>query len=1012
MPLTEKIVKRNGQIVDFNPEKIVAAVERAFLEVKDDRMSDEARSVTNQVVRYLAMGETDKTPTVEYVQDLVERAMMERGFYDVAKAYIIYRYQHAKIREERKEEIQQQIEEKRLHVTKRSGAREPFDPEKLRKRLSYVTAGYEGVADVDAIVAQVRQEVYENIKTKDIEEVLTLVTRSFIERDTCYGHIAARLLLSHIYADAIGYPVDYAKLPELYRNAFIQTIKGEVESGKLDPAMLQFDLNDLANELKVERDDYFKYLGLQTLATNYFMKDMQTKRIREAPQMFWMRIAMGTALAEKSPADRSRWAKEFYEVMSEFQYTPSSPTLYHAGHVKAQLSSCFINTVPDDLHAIFKSYSDNAQLLKYAGGCGTDWTYIRGTGAYIKTTGVESQGVIPFIRVANDVTVSINRSGRRRGAACVYLETWHYDIEDFLELRKNTGDERRRAHDLNTANWIPDLFMKRIEADGDWTLFSPDEVPDLHDLYGKRFEDRYAEYEAMAREGKIRLCKTIKARDLWRKMLTMLFETGHPWVTFKDPSNIRSPQDHVGVVHSSNLCTEITLNNNAEETAVCNLGSVNLAKFVHDGKFDYEMCARVVPVAMRMLDNVIDVNYYPTEDTKRSNMRHRPVGLGIRGVQDALYKLGVNFDSEAAVAFADESMEAIAYHAILASSGLARERGTYQTYQGSKWDRGILPQDTIALLQGERGIPIDVARHERLDWAKVRASIREHGMRNSNTMAIAPTATTANIVGCFPTVEPIYQNLYVKSNMAGDFVVVNDFLIEDLKAERLWSRDMLDKLKYHEGSVQDIAEIPARLKEKYRTVFEIDPQWAIKAAAYRGRWIDQSQSLNIFYKGTSGKALSEIYFYAWKMGLKTTYYLRTLAATHVEKSTVDTVKMKESLGSEMPQPIGSAQTVAAMRPESSVPSNLPSDPSRIPDAIAMSIKSPISAVEAMKESPVAAAPAARSYASAAPEPSVSPRNEQSFVFSELPATPARTLMNAPTGPKVLFLGSTCESCEA
>ena len=599
---------------------------------------------------------------------------------------------------------------------------------------------------------------------------------------------------------------------------------------------------------------------------------------------------MGCALAEKTPEERNAQAVEFYEVMSAMYYTPSSPTLYHAGLMKPQLSSCFLSTVPDDLHAIFKQYSDGAQLLKYAGGLGTDWTPVRATGSLVKTTGVESQGVIPFLKIANDVTISINRSGRRRGAAAVYLEYWHADIEDFIELRKNTGDERRRAHDLNTAAWIPDLFMNRLAENGYWTLFSPSDVPDLHDLYGRKFEEAYVRYEQLAEAGQMPMFKKLRAADLWRKHLTMLFETGHPWITWKDPSNIRSPQDHVGVVHSSNLCTEITLNTSANETAVCNLGSINMAKFVENGAFNRDLVARIIPVAMRMLDNVIDVNFYPTEDTRRSNMRHRPVGIGLRGLQDALYKMALDFDSDEAVRFSDESMETIAYHTILSSALLAKERGTYETYKGSKWDRGILPQDTLALLEQERGVRIDVPRHETLNWQLVREAVRQWGMRNSNTMANAPTASTANIAGCYPTIEPIYKNLYVKSNMAGDFMIVNEYLVDDLKKLGLWSMDMLEKIKFYDGSVQQIEEIPPAIRSKYKEAFEIDPQWLVKAAAYRGRWIDQSQSFNIFYSGTSGKVLSEIYQYAWAMGLKTTYYLRTMGASRVEKATVDMQK--------------------------------------------------------------------------------------------------------------------------
>ncbi len=893
MPTIEKIVKRNGQVVDFEPEKIVVAVEKAFKAATGDKNHAEAVSVKDQVVRYLVAGSAGSTPTVEKVQDLVERALMERGFFDVAKDYIIYRYEHQQIREEKQQQLSAQIEESKLMVTKRSGEKQPFSKEKLKKRLAYAATGYEDAVNLDAIITQTEHEMYDEIKTKDVGDVAIMVTRSFIERDPAYSHMASRLLLDSIYADTFGYKVNYDDLDASYRGSFVEHIEEAVASGYLDPRMAEYDLKELSNALKPERDDLFRYLGLQTLWSNYFMKDPRTKTIKETPQAFWMRVAMGTALTEKTKEERMRWAISFYEIMSDFYYTPSSPTLYHAGWTRPQLSSCFLSTVTDDLHDIFRSYSDDAQLLKYAGGVGNDWTPVRATGSLIATTGVESQGVIPFLKIANDVTVSINRSGRRRGASAVYLETWHYDIEDFITLRKQTGDERRRTHDLNTVNWIPDLFMKRVEADEEWTLFTPSETPDLHDLYGRKFEEAYIAYEAQASRGEMHVWKRIKAKDLWRKMITMIYETGHPWMTFKDPSNIRQPQDHYGVVHNSNLCTEITLVTNKEETAVCNLGSLNYVRFITNGTFDEKLVGEVIPTAMRMLDNVIDVNFYPTERTKTSNSKHRPVGLGIRGVQDALYLLGINFDSKEAVEFADSSMEIVAYHTILASSLLAKERGPYETFKGSKWDRNILPQDTIQLLESERGMPLDVPRHERLDWSAVRASIKQHGMRNSNTMAIAPTATTANIVGCFPTIEPIYKNLYVKSNMAGDFVVVNSFLIEDLKKLDLWSREMLDKLKMYDGSVQEIDEIPDEIKAKYQEVFDIDPKWLIDAAAFRGRWIDQSQSLNIFYRGTSGKDISDIYFYAWKMGLKTTYYLRTTAATKVEKSTMDHAQFKK-----------------------------------------------------------------------------------------------------------------------
>ncbi|HUD03089.1 MAG TPA: ribonucleoside-diphosphate reductase subunit alpha [Candidatus Paceibacterota bacterium] len=891
MAITQKIKKRNGEIVDFYPAKITVAIQKAFAAVLGDSHDADASDIMRVVVDAidLKFGNTAFIPSVEDIQDLVETALMERGYFNVAKDYIIYRYEHEKKREEKKQEVAEKIDENALFITKRGGAKEYFSEAKLTRTLLRAAHGYETVVDVPAIVGRVRTELYEGISTKDIHEVLIMVVRSMIERDPAHSTVAARLLLQSMYSQVFG-EHEPAKVEEAQKSAFIQTIKRGVQLGQFNPEMAEFDLPRLADALALERDGEFKYLGLQTLQSNYLSKEHSNRKLLETPQIFWMRVAMGIALAEKTPEERNRYAVEFYEAMSTMYYTPSSPTLYHSGLVRAQLSSCFLSTVSDDLHEIFRNYSDGAQLLKYAGGLGVDWTPVRATGSIVKTTGVESQGVIPFLKIANDVTISINRSGRRRGAAAVYLEYWHADIEDFIELRKNTGDERRRTHDLNTATWIPDLFMKRLQEDGYWTLFSPSDVPDLHDLYGRKFDEAYVRYEHMAEEGKIPMFKKVRAADLWKKHLTMLFETGHPWVTWKDPSNVRSPQDHVGVVHSSNLCTEITLNTSANETAVCNLGSLNLAKFVENGAFNRDAVARVVPIAMRMLDNVIDINYYPTEDTKRSNMRHRPVGLGLRGLQDVLYMLNINFDTDEAVRFSDESMEAIAYHAILGSALLAKERGTYETYKGSKWNRGILPQDTITLLEQERGTVIEVPRHETLNWQLVREAVRTWGMRNSNTMANAPTASTANIAGCYPTVEPIYKNLYVKSNMAGDFMVVNEFLVDDLKRLGLWNADMLEKIKYYDGSIQQISEIPLALREKYKEAFEIEPQWLIKAAAYRGRWIDQSQSLNIFYGGTSGKVLSEIYQYAWNMGLKTTYYLRTMGASRIEKSTVNLAK--------------------------------------------------------------------------------------------------------------------------
>lgn len=886
----QKIKKRTGEIVDFDPHKITLAMQKAFFATRGTIEDERLRRITEEVMadleqRFSLMDEV--TPSVENVQDVVEKKIMEHGFFDVAKAYIIYRYDHAKKREEEKQDILRKVEAQELVVTKRSGEREPFSLEKIRDSFARAASGFDDTADVNALVAQCRSEIYDNMATTDIARALVMTARSFIELDPAYSTVAARLLLRILYKDVIGSSGSPVQIASAYRETFIRNIQRGVEAKRFDERLLGFDLDRLAAGLVLERDELLKYLGVQTLYDRYFARDIASGEIFETPQAFWMRVAMGLSLGEKEKTD---WALRFYEVLSTLRYVPSTPTLFHAGMPKAQLASCFLYTVGDDLEQIFKSYGDIAQLLKWSGGTAMDWTSVRATGSLIKSTGVESQGVIPFLKIANDVTISINRSGKRRGANCAYLELWHYDFEDFLDLRKNTGDERRRTHDMNTASWVPDLFMKRVRDDGDWTLFSPDEVLDLHELYGKKFEDRYHLYEKMADDGAIHLWRRIKARELWKKMLAMLFETGHPWITFKDPSNIRSPQDHVGVVHNSNLCTEITLNNSSTETAVCNLGWINFAQHVANGIFNEAKVAETVQLGMRMLDNVVDANYYPTPETKTSNLRHRPVGLGIGGFQDALYHMNVAFDSEQAVEFADRSMEFISYHAISASAELARERGPYETYKGSKWDRGILPFDTLDLLEKERGERILVSRRRYLDWGPVEQAIRMHGMRNSNCLAVAPTATTSNIVGAIPSIEPIYKNIYVKSNLSGDFTVVNSYLVEDLKKMGLWSREMLAKLKFHDGNISLIAGIPDHLKEKYKEVFQINPKWIIRIAAHRGKWIDQSQSLNIFFTGSSGKQLSEIYQYAWEMGLKTTYYLRTLAASQVEKSTVDTVE--------------------------------------------------------------------------------------------------------------------------
>ncbi len=888
--IINSIKKRNGEIVDFNKSKIVEAINKAFINVTREDKRPVAEAIAEIIMRELSLRSISKEnyiPEVETVQDLVEKHLMVSGFLDVAKHYIIYRFEHQKIREEKKADDIEKLEENKLKVTKRDGSMQPYSETKLRKSLNYIVADYEKSVDANLILNQLKTEIFDGISTKDLNRALIMVTRAMIEQDPAYSYVTARILLRQLYHDTIAEDLDWSRLDELYKEAFKGHIIKGIEKGILDTRMRGFDMNKLAEALVIKRDMDFEYLGVQTLYDRYLLREADLgSDLMETLQGFWMRVAMGLALAEPE-SERTARAIEFYDVMSTMRFVPSSPTLFHAGTTHPQLSSCYLNSVGDSLESIYKVYGDNAQLSKYAGGIGTNWSWVRASGALVKGTGIKSNGIIPFMKIADSSTVAINRSGRRRGAACVYLENWHYDFEEFLDLRKNTGDERRRTHDMNTAAWISDLFMRRVEVDGDWTYFSPEEVPMLTETYGEEFARHYESYEAMAAKGEIKLFRTIKARDLWKKMITMLFETGHPWITFKDPSNIRSPQDHVGIVRNSNLCTEITLNNNLEETAVCNLGSFNYAVHMIDNKLNVDMVKSTVITGMRMLDNVIDINYYPTAEAKVSNMRHRPVGLGVMGFHDALYKMNINFDSEAAVIFADESMELIAYYAILASSELARDRGAYQTYKGSKWDRGLMPNDTIGLLEKSRHEMLEITKTGKLDWALARQSVHDYGMRNSNCMAIAPTATISNVVGSIPCIEPIYKNIYVKSNMNGEFITINSYLVEDLKNLGLWDYEMIGLIKYNDGSIRNIPQIPAHIKDKYKEVFEIDPRWLIRSAAYRGKWIDQSQSLNIYFSGTSGRELANIYEYAWKMGLKTTYYLRTLSASQVEKSTVN-----------------------------------------------------------------------------------------------------------------------------
>ena len=757
----------------------------------------------------------------------------------------------------------------------------------VKKIVERAAAGYEQDVDIDKIVQTACKSLFDGMTMADFNHVIELATVPFSELDQAYSFVAARLLNYGIFYEITGQvrPDDQNQYEAEYRKSFIATIHHGIQLKLFGEYLVDYDLDYLAKHIVPERDDLFAYLGLKTVYSGYLQKFDNVRF--ELPQAFWMRVAMGLAIHE---AHKEEKAIEFYNVLSQMLFVSSTPTLLHAGQRKPQLSSCYLTFIDDDLHHIFKCISDNAQMSKWSGGVANDWTSLRGTGALVTSINTTSQGVIPFLNVANSTTASINRSGSRRGAVCAYLECWHYDFEDFLDLRRNTGDERRRTHDMNTAAWIPDLFMKRIEENGYWTLFSPEETPDLHEIYGKKFEDRYVHYEKMVDEGKIKLSKRLPAKELWRKLLTRLFETGHPWPTFKDACNIRSPQDHVGVVHSSNLCTEITLNTSREETAVCNIGSINLSKFIKDGKIDEPFLAQTVTTAMRMLDNVIDINFYPTIEGDVANQRHRPVGLGVMGLQDALFQLRAPFESQKAMEASDKLLETVSYYAILSSSQLAKERGAYSTFKGSKWDRNIFPIDTIALLEKERGEKIEMIGKETKDWSVVRNHVKQYGMRNSNTMAIAPTATISNISGSFPCIEPIYKNLYAKANSSGEFTVLNSYLVDDLKKLNLWNAHMRDRIKYYDGSIEQIEEIPADIRNLYKTAFEIDPLWMVKMTAARGKWIDQSQSHNVFMQGVSGKKLHDIYMAGWKLGLKTFYYLRSLGASQIEKSTLDAQK--------------------------------------------------------------------------------------------------------------------------
>jgi ribonucleoside-diphosphate reductase alpha chain len=882
-----KVIRRNGSVVAFEPAKISLAMTRAYIAVNGGQGAASARiremvaKLTETVVNALMRRQPNGgTLHIEDIQDQVELSLMRSGEHEVARSYVLYREERARNRAKQKAVIEAAAPSQVINVVEH-GRRVPLDMQRLTALLQASCAGLGEAVDAGLILKSTLKDLYDGVPAEEVRKSAILSARSLIEEDPVYSFVTARLLLHSIRLEALGEEVAQEQIATAYAEYFPRFIQDGIDAELLDPRLARYDLQRLAAALDARRDLQFGYLGLQTLYDRYFLH-VHDRHI-ELPQAFFMRVAMGLALNE---IDREARAIEFYNVLSSFDFMSSTPTLFNSGTLRPQLSSCYLATVKDDLDGIYEAIKENALLAKYAGGLGNDWTPVRALGSHIKGTNGKSQGVVPFLKVVNDTAVAVNQGGKRKGAVCSYLETWHLDIEEFLELRKNTGDDRRRTHDMNTANWIPDLFMKRVMEGGEWTLFSPSDVPDLHDKYGKAFEEAYTAYEEKAARGELKLYKKIPVLTLWRKMLTMLFETGHPWITFKDACNIRSPQQHIGVVHSSNLCTEITLNTNDSEIAVCNLGSLNLVAHLKDGKLDHDKLKRTVGTAMRMLDNVIDINFYAVNKARNSNLKHRPVGLGIMGFQDCLHELRIPYASEAAIEFADRSMEAVAYHVYWVSTELASERGRYPSYRGSLWDRGILPQDTLKLLNEARCGHVEVDQSSVLDWDALRARIKNHGMRNSNCLAIAPTATIANIIGVSASIEPTYQNLYVKSNLSGEFTVVNQYLVDDLKKLGMWDEVMVSDLKYFDGGLSKIDRIPGDIRNLYATAFEIDPVFLVEAASRRQKWIDQAQSLNIYMAGASGKKLDEIYKLAWLRGLKTTYYLRTLGATHAEKSTV------------------------------------------------------------------------------------------------------------------------------
>ncbi len=889
-----RVIRRNGEVVAWDSNKIEIAVRSAFLSLGMD--SSPAREISQALTDRIARSGQEFI-RIEDLQDRVQEELMRQGHYKVAESYILYRAHRAQLRlleDEQTVRHQEATQESMIVVKRTDGSSDLWDGSDLRRRIDFALPGLDLCLSTDQIEHELRRAFFNEMTEADLRKTIILNAKSLIERDGDFARFAARILLTYVYEEVLDWSISrdgVAKLAEFHRRAFKANLVRGVEIERLSPKLLDYNLDRLAEALNPTSDLDFDYLGIQTLYDRYLIidKTAETHRRIETPQLFWMRVAMGLMIGEKE--DRESKVIDLYRLYASRRFCSSTPTLFNSGTMHSQLSSCYLYKVDDSIESIMqRGIAENAYLSKWAGGLGGSWTSVRGTGSYIKGTNGESQGVIPFLKLHNDQLVAVNQGGKRKGSGCAYLETWHNDITDFLELRKNTGDERRRAHDMNTANWIPDLFMQRMEARENWTLFRSNEVPDLHELYGRAFTERYLAYEADAKAGRI-FGREIPAIDLWKSMLKMIFETGHPWITFKDPCNVRSPQDHVGVIHSSNLCTEITLNTSADETAVCNLGSVVLNTHIkEDGSLDLDKLRETVRIAVRALDNVIDINYYPTGPAKNANMRHRPVGLGVMGLQDALFLRNTPFASEAAVEFNDEFMEAIAYFAYEASSDLAVERGSYSTYEGSKWSRGLLPPDTVDLLEEERGEPVDVPRGGRLDWDALREKIKRQGMRNSNVLAIAPTATISNIMGSSPCIEPTFKNLFVKGNLSGDFIVLNPHLVRDLKEIGLWGDEMVERLKYYDGELADIEEIPAQLKEKYATAFSIPHDWLIDAAARRQKWIDQSQSVNLFLGVPDLKNLSHMYRAAWHKGLKTTYYLRTLQASNIEKATLNTSK--------------------------------------------------------------------------------------------------------------------------